>query len=525
MKRIFLILLGGMLFGTLSTHAANIHLRYFESIDVFLTEERFQSYSFSALADENVTIIAYGLENETVPALTVFDTIGSTLIENPNLESVPAAAVQFTVPENGIYTFLVSRQTDSGGLIRVMVFEGDPLTDDRTLIDTVDPLLPARAFLFAGDETDPVEVQISVVTDDDTTIKPPEVFASRGTDVDLPPLAERTEPVTSRAWENTDSERIYTINVRAIPEPVAHVNGFFSRTQQTSGIAQLQVDVNEGGPPEEVNRPVCRAFVLANGSSFTGPSEEDYEVFSDLTRGQEVEIVGENGDFFLIVDPNSPTGGSWIRKDALDIPGGLESEDCSRVEEVAAPPIEPANNETDTGNPPSNNTSTQTGQTGGNPGENWCYDPAKWGDGRCNTGSPDQNNWYWTCGFYMANFDRDQNRANVPADCVSVLPPVIPVPNNPINAGTLTGNWSGCFFGEVAYEAWVNYGGAPAGTSFVELATNYGTFYASPNDGFVYVDTGEPYFASPFVVTGTLTARTAENVPLDVVSIGGQNCP
>ncbi len=533
MRKLGLLLGCLLLLGTFSANAANIHLRYFESVDAFLTEERFQRYSFAGLADEEITIVAYGLDENVIPTLTVFDTIGSTLIENPNEDELSAVAVRFTVTENGIYTFLVSRQTDEGGLIRVMVFEGDPLTDDRSLLDEVDPLLPARAFLFAGDEVDPVEIQISVVDDDDPETSQVKVYASRGTDVELPPLEERTEPVTTRIWENTDSERIYTVNIRALPEPVAHVNGFFSRKQQEdlpdSGI--LQIDVNEGGEPEPVKRPLCIAFVLETVQSFGGPSAEDYPPATLLNRGEEVEIVGQNGEFLLIVDPNSDTGGSWIPSVSVDIPSGLDSEDCSRVQEVAAPPIEPSDVEpddtSDTGfTPPTNTTNppqatnTPVPQTAGNPSENWCYDPAKWGDGRCNSGSPEQNDWHWTCGFYLAAYDRDRTIGNVPAECQIVIPPS-PTPQPP-STGTFPGAWSGCVL-MTGWNVAVTYSGTPPGTSFVILSTNYGSA-TGPVTGSLVYDTLQPS-VPPIVVTGTLTAYDASSTPLASVSLGSINCP
>lgn len=323
-------------------HAANIHLRYFESADLLLTEERFQRYSFSALAGENVTIVVYGLDESVIPMLTLFDPAGSTLLDNPNEDGKHVVAAKFTPAENGIYTFLVTRQTEAGGLIRVMVFEGEPLTDDRSLLDEVDPLLPARAYLFAGDDIDPVEIEISVVEDDDPQTPAPDVYAARGTDVELPPLEERTQPVTRRSWRNDNSERVYTLNVRALPEPILHINGFFSRTKQDTPATKaiLRVDVNEGGVPEFVARPTCGGFVLESVTSYGGPSTETYQEGTALNRGQSIEIVGENAEFYLIVDPNSETGGTWVAKDTVDVPVGLESEECERVEEVEEPPVE-----------------------------------------------------------------------------------------------------------------------------------------------------------------------------------------
>jgi hypothetical protein len=49
-----------------------------------------------------------------------------------------------------------------------------------------------------------------------------------------------------------------------------------------------------------------------------------------------VELIGENGDFYLILDATNPKGGSWIPKAALSgiNTGGL---DCSRVLPFPAP--------------------------------------------------------------------------------------------------------------------------------------------------------------------------------------------
>lgn len=527
MRRLIAVLVVTLLVGYLPAQAANIHLHFFESVDSFLTEERFQRYSFQALEEEKITIVAYGLENDTIPMLTVFDTIGSTLVENPNEEGLSAAAVQFTAVENGIYTFLVSRQTDEGGLVRVMIFEGDPIKEDRTLQDTVDPLLPARAFLFAGDETDPVEISISVIDDDDPDTPTPEIYASRGTDIELPPLEERTTPIQSQLWENTDPERLYTVNVRASPEPVAHLNGYLSYGQQTTGPIQFGIQSGEGGEPEMVVRPICQARVLETVQSFGGPSAEDYDPASLFQAGQEIEIVGMNGLFYLIVDPDSETGGSWIPMASIEFISIPDSVDCSRVVEVEAPPVPQDETPPSGFTPPSNtgnnqpaDATTDEEETAPPQGDNWCHDPARWGDGRCNSGTQEQNDWHWRCGYFMAQFEKTNDRSVVPADCTIVLPPT-PIPPEPAGGGSFPGGWSGCIAPAMIWEAYATYT-APPGAVSMSLVTNYGTT-SSPVTGTIVHNTGQSYI-TPIVVTGTLVAYDSFGGIIGTLDLGALSC-
>ena len=343
MKKVILAIIVTLLLmgAVMVVEAANIHIRYFESADVILTEDRFQIFSFSALEDEKATIVAYGLEEGIVPGLTVLDPTGVTMAEDLNADQLPVAVAEITAPENGIYTFLVSRQNDVGGLMRVMLFVGDPLGDDLTLLDTVDPFLPSRAYLVAGDDNEPVEMTIRIMLDEeDDTSQPPTVFASRGTEVEVAPLEERVNPVQQFTWFNDDGDIFYTLNVRPLPEPVPTTlkgSAVFAPRTDVTDLEDLEFVVGEGGDPQEVPRPVCVATALPGAEVLAGPGD-DYLIREILSGGEEFEIVGENGAYVQVVDLDDPSGASWILKEQLNLPD-LLGEDCVRVQFVNAPEL------------------------------------------------------------------------------------------------------------------------------------------------------------------------------------------
>lgn len=59
--------------------------------------------------------------------------------------------------------------------------------------------------------------------------------------------------------------------------------------------------------------------------------------------------------------------------------------------------------------------------------DNWCDAGGVWDDGRCNDGDEYQQEWHWTCGWYMAQVDKgmftiEDLEQNV-AFCDSLFPP------------------------------------------------------------------------------------------------------
>jgi len=327
-----LVMLGGLLF-PLTAHANIIHLRYFESADAFLTTEQFQQFSFSALQEEKVTLVAYGLEDGLVPALTLLDVDGRVLAEALNVAQNPVVDLTFVVPQNGLYNFLVSRQSENGGLVRVMLFEGDPLKDDLSLLDTIDPFLPSRAFLLGGDDVNPVRVRIAIT---ENMTAGDGVFASRGTQLQVPPQQERFTPVKVAEWLNDNGQIFYTLNIRTFPEPLPTTfknRALFAQTRQASA-GLIRIDVNEGGEPTLVDRPQCVGFV--QGGVFSNGPSAVYNQFAAPQIGAEVEIVGQHSTYFLVVDPSNPTGGSWIDKSHISFPAS-DDLDCGRVQEMSGP--------------------------------------------------------------------------------------------------------------------------------------------------------------------------------------------
>lgn len=323
------------------SHAANIHLRYFEAADVLLTDNTFQLFSLSALQDEQITIVAYGLEGEVIPSITLFDGNGRTILEDRNLDGLSASFIQATIPMNCMYTFLVSRTGEQGGVVRVMLFAGDPLNEDLSLLDTVDPFLPNRAFLVAGSTINPIQVSLEVV--EDTSQAAQGIFASRGTQSAPPPMEERMTARQNASWINNRGDTFYTLHLSFFPEatlPTSQKLGaHFARMAQTLGTSTVQLNINEGlTTPNPLARPICDAVVVAEHDWLMGPSEDYLPIGeTQLTIGDNVEIVGENGDYYQLVNINNPKGDGWVPKSALEVGSARTGTDCSRVQFVIAP--------------------------------------------------------------------------------------------------------------------------------------------------------------------------------------------
>ena len=357
------------------TGAANIHMHFFESADAFLTAEQFQLFSYAALENDEVTIVAYGLEENVQPSISLFDTDGVTMTEDLNTDELQVAVVQAVMPANGLYTFLVSRISEDEGLIRVMLFQGTPLID-LSVLDEIDPFLPSVAYMLAGDEENPVEVRLVVTgaieveaplevaateepTDATATPSPtpdksqaapalPQIFASRGTEIEVPPLEERITPVTEVSWVNDNSDYFYTLNVRSFPDPVTtsqKLNAQFSRMRQVVNGATIQTDIGDPEETLDLTRDYCTGSIIPNATLLMGPGTDYRDALTTLSSEEETEIVAQNGNYFLIVDLESPTGGTWVLKSEFLIDDAL-LESCLNIPEVEPPLFTPENRRT-----------------------------------------------------------------------------------------------------------------------------------------------------------------------------------
>jgi len=324
-----LFLVFSLLLGVVNAQAANIHLHFFESIDTTLEEQRFQTFSFFADAGEPITIVSYGLQDGAAPSLVLLDTMGATLKEDLNTNGLPVATVEATLPQAGIYTFVVSRVSEQGGVFRVMVFSGDPLKAGQTYMDTIDPLLPARAYLLAGIGDINTEIQLEVVPDASGNPVPNEIYVSRGTDQDPPPLAERLNPGSVFSWVNEAGVTFYTITARATPELMptsGKPRGLLSLMAQTLDLGFVKIQVAPENTPQEepsedivfIRRDQLIGQITYPTAKLAGPGGNYRQ--QDITEsGTQFEIVAQSGNYFLVVDPNSLTGGSWIRKDRFEL--------------------------------------------------------------------------------------------------------------------------------------------------------------------------------------------------------------
>lgn len=199
------------------TEAAPLFLYYYESDDKLVEAGVTQVYGFRATAEDKVTIAVYGMDGDLIPRLKLTDPSGNLIAENSNAANQNSVFLQATVTVNGLYNFEV--EASGSGLMRVMLFNGDPLALDITLLDVMNPLLPSRAFMVAGKSQNPLRMLVEVLTIELPNLTfTPRVFASRGTLEAPPPTTERHTPVEIYEWSNNDGDTIYTVNIRALPE-------------------------------------------------------------------------------------------------------------------------------------------------------------------------------------------------------------------------------------------------------------------------------------------------------------------
>jgi hypothetical protein len=330
------------------TQAASIYMRYFESVDSDLSQDRFRIVSFTAFEGEQLTLAAHGLESDVRLGFTLLDPQGMTLAENLNPEGLPVTVLQLEAPSTGIYSLLLIRLSERGGLARLMLFEGDPIEADYSVLDELDPFLPSTAYMIEAPTTDEVKVAVSVVQDAllEAQIS---LYASVGTDQTPPTLDQRVTPVTVREWqtESPTEAEFYTLNVRLYPEapPTSHkLTAHLSQMAQTGDVVQVRLDVGAGQPtPAQVNRARCSALSPSRTSVFD-QADAASTLLGTLAPNQLVEILGVNGNFILVETPASLRGIGWVRESALRLQVRLDDPACSRVltltDQTSPPPQE-----------------------------------------------------------------------------------------------------------------------------------------------------------------------------------------
>jgi hypothetical protein len=211
-----------------------LYLYYFETDDVLLETGQTQAYQFTAFAGEKVTIVVYGLDSLVRPEITLINeasevaATGRSTVEQPYVRYI-----QFTANKDETFTFDVSvvEAAEGGGLARVMLVEGEPIDGDLTYLDTINPLLPGRVFMVSGSDeidTDVTASEVGLRTGAEVLPvtrfrEKPDIFVSRGSTEELPPITERFNPNTSHVWFNSDSDKFYFFTVHAIPEQLTSV--------------------------------------------------------------------------------------------------------------------------------------------------------------------------------------------------------------------------------------------------------------------------------------------------------------
>ena len=222
----------------------SIYLYYYESDDEFLDVGETQLYTFAPYPGENITIVTYGLDETALSTVSLYDASGdlvatgssNQITANPdarNADDRPqtpyATAIQHTATSGGLYYFEVTNESGKAGLVRSMLFVGEPFNDDLTLIDELNPLLPSKAFMVAGDSTREWENELTGETIQglrtevdvqqiERIDRAPDVFTSYSTLSYLPNVEERLQPDNFFRWFNEDDEEIYLVNVRPLPE-------------------------------------------------------------------------------------------------------------------------------------------------------------------------------------------------------------------------------------------------------------------------------------------------------------------
>lgn len=222
----------------------SVYLYYFESDDALLDVGETQLYTFAPLPGEDVTIVVYGLDDFASPSVSLFGPTSSLIesassLDQPIAEDTPEVlyitSIEYVATTEGLHHFEVKNESGEKGLVRTMLFVGEPINEDITLLDELNPLLPSKAFMVAGDpdreweneltgETIQglrTEVDVLPIERIDRT---PDVFTSYSTLSYLPDINSRLEPVNFIRWFNEDEEEIYLVNIRPLPEEETEVS-------------------------------------------------------------------------------------------------------------------------------------------------------------------------------------------------------------------------------------------------------------------------------------------------------------
>src|SRR5688572_16882329 len=83
-----------LLLPTSRAEGNSVHIHYFETIDASLETDIFKVFTVAAHQNEQITIVAYGLDGNLQPEISVLSPDGITLIEDRNLEQHPVAMIQ-----------------------------------------------------------------------------------------------------------------------------------------------------------------------------------------------------------------------------------------------------------------------------------------------------------------------------------------------------------------------------------------------------------------------------------------------
>jgi Ca2+-binding RTX toxin-like protein len=311
---------------------STIHLRYFESAYTLLYQSPYQLYSFVPLEGEKITLVAYGLNPDegVQPALLVIDPNGATLAEELNSDGDSVAVLEFVAPMNGLYLIALTRLGPQEGAMRLMLFEGDPIDFDITLLDTAAPVLPDRAFLIAGDAADPITLSTDILQADPD--RPNQFFASRANETQAAPPDERNTPVEGARWVNAEGEIFYALNIAANPEQlpsVDHEQTLASLQSPTNTFFDFTVQVRRGSDPVRVTRPVCLQTTASSTTARAAPTTAAF-ITGQLGANQTVEVIAldPSQQWVQIIDTARPGGFAWIpRATAFN----LDQDACGRV--------------------------------------------------------------------------------------------------------------------------------------------------------------------------------------------------
>ncbi len=154
---------------------------------------------------------------------------------------------------------------------------------------------------------------------------------------------------------------------------------------------------------------------------------------------------------------------------------------------------------------------------------NWCYDPDIWGDGRCNDPDPYVSDWFWTVGWYRANYE---------AGRIDSMPDWAQEPDEPAPLNIP----AGCYQPSVATGTWdTYYTGVPnQHGNIIAYESKDGSCSGVPllmHKYWIMIDTRSMSEAVAFCMANTTPAGNATpvferfyNLPNHVWSCWGYSC-